>query len=82
MEFFRKPSRWMQKMSYQRWLSDRLLENLQNACDAHNEMLATVLREAANIELAGTHRDGCIDRRPNSSSFRRALTMHAEVFHA
>jgi len=69
-------------MSYRRRLSDQLIESLQNACDAHNEMLAAVLREAANVELAGGHRSDFVDRRPNSPAFRRALTHHAEVFHA
>lgn len=69
-------------MSYQRRLSDQLLEALQSACDAHNEVLATVLREAANVELAGVQRDEFVDRRPNSPAFRRALAHHAEVFHA
>ena len=69
-------------MSYRRRLSDQLIESFQNACDAHNEMLAAVLREAANIGLAGMHRPGIVDRRPNSPASRRALTHHAEVFHA
>ncbi len=69
-------------MSYQRRLSDRLIEGHQSACDAQNEILATVLREAVNVELAGVHRSGYIDRRPNSSAFRRALAQHAYVFHA
>ena len=69
-------------MSYRQRLSDQLIESFQNACDAHNEMLAAVLREAANIELAGMHRPDFVDRRPNSPAFRRALTHHAEVFHA
>jgi hypothetical protein len=69
-------------MSYQRRLSDRLIEGFQSACEAHNEILATVLREAANVELAGVHRRDYIDRRPNSSAFRRALAQHAHVFHA
>ena len=37
---------------------------------------------AANVELAGMRRHGLVDRRPNSPAFRRALTQHAEVFHA
>ena len=69
-------------MSYRRRLSDQLIESFQNACDAHNKMLAAVLRKAANIELAGVHRPDFVDRRPNSPAFRRALTHHAEVFHA
>ena len=69
-------------MSYRRRLSDQLIEAFQNACDAHNEMLAAVLREAANIGLAGMHRPDFVDRRPNSPVFRRAITHHAEVFHA
>ena len=67
-------------MSYRRRLSDQLIASFQNACDAHNEMLAAVLREATNIELAGVHRPNFVDRRPNSPAFRRALTHHAEVF--
>jgi hypothetical protein len=69
-------------MSYRRRLSDQLIEALQSACEAQNEILATVLREAANLELAGIRRHGLVDRRPNSPAFRRALTQHAEVFHA
>jgi hypothetical protein len=69
-------------MSYQRRLSDQLIEGLQSACEAQNEILATVLREAANVELSGVHRSGHVDRRPNSSAFRRALAQHAYVFHA
>ena len=69
-------------MSYQRRLSDRLIEGFQSACEAHNEILATVLREAANVELAGFHRRDYIDCRPNSSTFRMALGQHANVFHA
>ncbi|MED5358922.1 MAG: hypothetical protein VYD85_10970 [Pseudomonadota bacterium] len=69
-------------MSYRRRLSDQLIEAFQNACDAYNEMLAAVLREAANIGLAGMHRPDFVDRRPNSPVFRCALTHHAEVFHA
>jgi len=69
-------------MSYRQRLSDQLIESCQNACNALNEMLAAVLREAANIELAGVHRPDFVDRRPNSPAFRRALTHHAEVFHA
>ncbi|MEC7538445.1 MAG: hypothetical protein VYB59_14290 [Pseudomonadota bacterium] len=69
-------------MSYRRRLSDQLIEAFQNACDAYNEMLAAVLREAANIGLAGMHRPDFVDRRPNSPAFRRALTHQAEVFHA
>ena len=69
-------------MSYQRRLSDRLIESLQSACEAHNEILATVLRETANVEMAGVHRCDYIDLRPNSCAFRMALTQHANVFHA
>ncbi len=61
-------------MSYQRRLGDRLIEGLQSACEAHNEILATVLREAANVELAGFHWRNYIDCRPNSSTFYRALS--------
>ena len=69
-------------MSYQRRLSDRLIEGLQSAREAHNEFLATVLREATNDESAGVHRCDYIDLRPNSCAFRRALAQHANVFHA
>ena len=69
-------------MSYRRRLSDQLIESFQNACDAHNKMLAAVLRKAANIELAGVHRPDFVARRPHSPAFRRALTHPAEVFHA
>ncbi len=69
-------------MSYRRRPSDQLIASFQNACDAHNEMLAAVLREAANIELAGMHRPGFVDRRPKSPAARRALTHHAKVSHA
>ena len=68
-------------MTQRRRLSDALLEAFQNACCAHNELLATVLREAANIELAGVCHAGYVDRRPNSPDFRRALTLHARTFH-
>jgi hypothetical protein len=64
-------------MGYQHRLSEQLIEGFQSACEAHNEILATVLREAANIELAGTLRRDYIDRRPNSSAFRKALAQHA-----
>ena len=69
-------------MSYQRRLSDRLIESLQSACEAHNEILATVLRETANVEMAGVHRRNYIDCRPNSPAFRRALAQRANVFFA
>jgi len=64
-------------MGYQHRLSEQLIEGFQSAREAHNEILATVLREAANIELAGTLRRDYIDRRPNSSAFRKALAQHA-----
>lgn len=67
-------------MTQSRRLSDRLIDSLQKACDAHNELLAAVLREAANIELAGVYHSGYVDRRPSSSDFRRALTHHARTF--
>ena len=69
-------------MDYQRRLSDRLIEGLQSACEAHNTILATVLREADNVELAGFHRRDYIDCRPNSSTYCRALKQLANVFHA
>lgn len=67
-------------MKQRRRLSDTLLEAFQNACCAHNELLATVLREATNIELAGVCHVDYVDRRPNSPDFRRALTLHAQYF--
>ena len=67
-------------MSYHRRLSDKLLESFWSACDAQNEVLATVLREAANVELSGSHRSDFVDRRPNSPAFRRALQHHAAIF--
>lgn len=69
-------------MTQRRRLSDTLLEALQKACDSHNELLATVLREAANVEMAGSGHVGYVDRRPNSPDFRRALTLHASTFGA
>ena len=60
-------------MDYQRRISDRLIEDLQSAYEAHNKILATALREAYNVELAGFHRRDYIDYRPNSSTYRRAL---------
>ncbi len=69
-------------MSYKRRLSDNLIEAYHRACEANNEVLADVLREAAHIELAGTGRTGLIDRRPNSSAFRRALNLNAAAFPA
>ncbi len=69
-------------MDYERRLSDRLIEGLQSACEAHNKILATVLREANNHELAGFCRRDYIDCRPNSSTYRRGLGQHANVFHA
>jgi len=65
-------------MSYQRRLSYRLIEGFQSACEAQNEILATVLREAANVELAGVHRRTIliIDRivRPFAEPSRNMLT--------
>ncbi len=69
-------------MSYKRRLSDNLSEAYRRPCEAHNQVLAGVLREAANIELAGTGRTGLIDRRPNCSAFRRALNLNAAAFPA
>lgn len=69
-------------MSYKRRLSDNLIEAFHRACEANNEVLANVLREATNIELAGAGRTGLIDRRPNSSAFRKALNRHAAAFPA
>ena len=67
-------------MKNHRRLSDSLIDALEKACDSHNELLATVLREAANVELSGCGNTGFRDRRPNSADFRCALARHASVF--
>ena len=67
-------------MIHKRRLSNNLIEAYLRACKANNRVLASVLREATNIELAGKRRTGVIDRRPNIAAFRRALNLHAAAF--
>ena len=69
-------------MSYKRRLSNNLIEAYHPACEANNKVLARVLREATNIELAGKGRTGFIGRRPNASAFRRAFNLHVAAFPA
>lgn len=67
-------------MSIRRRLSDRLIDACRKACNAQNEILSGVLLEAVNLELAGVHHRGYVDRRPNSRDFRRVLTLHCQTF--